>query len=141
MTLSRRDFLKAVATAAATVTALEGLSYASGSNEVSAASGNFVTSANDVIVPGVCLLCSSGCGILARVADGNVVKLEGNPMHPVNLGALCPKGQAAPELPYTPARLSGPMQRVGERGAGKWEEISWDQAARTVADRLNELRN
>ena len=98
------------------------------------------SAANEQIVPTVCLLCPSGCGMLARVANGNVVKMEGNPMHPTNLGALCPKGQAAPELLYTPDRLTGPMRRKGQRGSAEWEPISWEEATRTVAAKLGDLR-
>jgi anaerobic selenocysteine-containing dehydrogenase len=99
------------------------------------------TAQNERIVPTVCLLCPSGCGMLARVADGNLVKMEGSPMHPINLGALCPKGQAAPELLYNPDRLTGPMRRTGERGAGQWESISWEEAIQTVSGELNALRD
>lgn len=99
------------------------------------------TAVNERIVPTVCSLCPAGCGMLARVADGSVVKMEGSPMHPVNVGALCPKGQAAPELLYNPDRLTGPMKRTGERGSGQWEPISWEEAIQTVADKLTELRN
>jgi len=94
----------------------------------------------ETIVPTVCLMCPSGCGMLARVSEGRLVKLEGNPMHPINTGALCPKGQAAPELLYNPDRLRGPMRRVGERGGGQWEPISWDEAVRLVAEKLADLR-
>ncbi|MFQ5408475.1 MAG: molybdopterin-dependent oxidoreductase, partial [Anaerolineales bacterium] len=93
------------------------------------------------IVPTVCPLCPSGCGMLARVADGNLVKMEGSPMHPINQGVLCPKGQAAPELLYNPDRLTGPLRRAGARGAGEWESISWDEAVQLVADKLNALRD
>ena len=109
--LNRRDFLKVSAAAAATGFVLEGIPYLAGNQTVSAAgvAQDIKTSSNDVIVPGACSLCPSGCGILARVADGKVVKLEGNPMHPVNSGSLCPKGQASPELLYNPDRLNGPQ--------------------------------
>jgi anaerobic selenocysteine-containing dehydrogenase len=79
--------------------------------------------------------------MLARVANGNLVKLEGNPMHPINLGALCPKGQAAPELLYNPDRLTGPMRRTGKRGSGEWESITWDDAILQVAQKLTDLRD
>ncbi|MCP4210267.1 MAG: molybdopterin-dependent oxidoreductase [Halieaceae bacterium] len=69
------------------------------------------------IVPSVCLLCPSGCGMLAKIANGRVVKMEGSPMHPINL------------------------RRTGERGAGQWEAISWDDAIAEVAQRLNGLRD
>ena len=139
--LSRRDFLKVATATVGTITAMEGLTYASGSIEVASAAGDIHTSANDVIVPGACSLCSSGCGILARVADGNVVKLEGNPMHPVNGGVLCPKGQASLELLYNPDRVAGPMKRKGDRGSGQWESISWDEAIKFVADQVKALRD
>lgn len=139
---SRREFLKLSASVAGATTVLgtaRGL-LTRLQNEASSAVG-LETSTEDMIVPTVCLLCPSGCGMLARVADGNLVKLEGSPMHPINMGALCPKGQAAPELLYNPDRVTGPMQRVGKRGAGKWEQISWSEAVRIVADRLTGLRN
>jgi len=141
--VSRRQFLKLASITiggAATVGCLQALLGSQGTNPVAAAS-TLETSANDLIVPGVCLLCSGGCGILARVAGGHVVKLEGNPMHPVNLGTLCPKGQAAPELLYNPDRLSGPIRRVGERGSGNWQPVTWDEATQLVAQKLNTLRS
>lgn len=81
-------------------------------------------------------MCPSGCGTLTRVADGHAVKLEGSPMHPINLGALCPKGQAAPELLYNPDRLTGPLRQAGERGQGQWKSISWDEAVDVAAAKL-----
>ncbi len=140
--LSRRDFLKISSAAAGAAAVLEGLPILTGGEAVSAAgAGSLKTSSNDVIVPGACALCPSACGTLARVADGNVVKLEGNPMHPVNSGSLCPKGQAAPELLYHPDRLNGPQKRKGDRGSGQWEAITWDEAIKTVSDKLNALRS
>ena len=117
--LTRRQFMKLAAIAGGSAAVMGGLQSLLMAQSVAPAGSQLITSADDVIVPGVCLLCPSGCGILSRVADGHVVKLEGNPMHPINLGALCPKGQAAPELLYNPDRLTGPMQRVGERGSGR----------------------
>jgi anaerobic selenocysteine-containing dehydrogenase len=140
---SRRDFLKTTAAAAGSLAAVGGLKSLLNPNTASASSfdGDLTTATEEKIVPGVCSLCASGCGILARVADGNVVKLEGNPMHPINLGALCPKGQAAPELLYNPDRITGPMKRKGERGSGEWEAITWDEAIQTVATKLTDLRD
>ena len=140
--LSRRQFLQLAAVTigtAATTSTLRNLLTQQQEDEA-ADGGILATSAFDKIVPGVCLLCPSGCGTLSRVADGRVVKLEGSPMHPINLGALCPKGQAAPELVYNPDRLTGPLRRVGARGAGDWEEISWETAGQMVAEKLSALR-
>ncbi|MFQ5398843.1 MAG: molybdopterin-dependent oxidoreductase [Anaerolineae bacterium] len=140
-TLSRRKFLRLSAgvmgSAAALTTAPRLLSRLA---EDPQASVWLETAQNERIVPTVCSLCPAGCGMLARVAEGNLVKMEGSPMHPVNVGALCPKGQAAPELLYNPDRLTGPMRRTGARGAGQWETISWEEAIQTVADKLDGLR-
>ncbi|MEK6221401.1 MAG: molybdopterin-dependent oxidoreductase, partial [Chloroflexota bacterium] len=139
--LSRKEFLKVtsgVVGASAAITA--GNKLLGSFNDETPESVYVRTSDEEKIIPTVCLMCPSGCGMLARVVDGNLVKMEGSPMHPSNLGALCPKGQASPELLYNPDRLTGPMQRVGERGAGKWEPISWSEAARVVANRLVGLR-
>ena len=139
--LSRREFLRA---AGGIVGATAGLAV--GSNLLRSmlteeqGPAYVRDSAEEKIVPTVCLLCPSGCGMLGRVADGNLVKLEGNPMHPINLGALCPKGQAAPELLYNPDRLTGPLHRVGERGSGQWEPILWREAVYSVAEKLIQLR-
>ncbi len=138
--LTRREFFKLSAIAAGSAIVAGGVQSAHGPRMVHAGEDYLYTSSSDTIVPGVCLLCPSGCGILTRVADGNAVKLEGNPMHPINEGALCPKGQAATELLYNPDRLAGPLRRVGDRGSGEWENISWEEAVALVAERLNELR-
>lgn len=138
---SRKEFLKMSALVIGSSASLGAVSSLISRLESEGQTGTHLeTAQTENIVATVCSLCSSGCGMLARVADGNLVKLEGNPMHPVNLGVLCPKGQAAPELLYNPDRLTGPLRRVGERGAGKWEEISWEEAIKIVAKRLKELR-
>ncbi len=139
--LSRRQFLKLSATVAGSAAAISGTRALLTSLTAQAAEqGKLHTAEVEKIVPTVCLLCPSGCGMLARVADGNLVKLEGSPMHPINQGALCPKGQAAPELLYNPDRLTGPMRRVGQRGAGQWEPITWDEATQLVVEKLTALR-
>lgn len=91
-------------------------------------------------VPSVCLQCPAGCGIRVRVVNGRAVKIEGNPLHPINMGRLCPKGQAGLQFLYDPDRIKGPMRRVGERGSGQWERISWDDAIAEVVSRLRTLR-
>ena len=137
---TRREFLKVsagVAGSAAFLGSAKALAKTL-ANENSSQSNN--QPMDEQIIPTVCLLCPSGCGMLARVVNGDLVKVEGSPMHPINQGALCPKGQAAPELLYNPDRLTGPMRRVGERGNDQWESITWDEAIQTVAEKLNNLR-
>jgi anaerobic selenocysteine-containing dehydrogenase len=139
---SRREFLKMSALVIGSSASLTAASNLVKRLQNEGHVGTYLeTAQTEKIVPTVCLLCPSGCGMLARIADGNLVKLEGNPMHPVNLGALCPKGQAAPELLYNPDRLTGPLKRVGARGAGEWKEITWEEAIKSVAAQLNDLRS
>ncbi len=92
----------------------------------------------DDIVPGVptwyataCRECPAGCGVLARVREGRVVKLEGNPEHPDSRGALCPRGQAGLQGLYDPDRITGPLLRVD----GDLQPTDWD----TAMARLREL--
>lgn len=92
-------------------------------------------------VPSVCANCPGTCGIVVRVVDGRAVKIEGNPHHPINRGRLCPKGQSGLQVLYDPDRIKGPMKRVGTRGSGQWEPLSWDQAIKELAGRLRALRN
>jgi anaerobic selenocysteine-containing dehydrogenase len=90
--------------------------------------------------PSVCQACPGGCGILVRVVDDRAVKIEGNPLHPLNKGRLCPKGQAGLQLLYSPNRIKTPMKRAGERGSGQWESIGWDEAIEKLASKLSKLR-
>jgi anaerobic selenocysteine-containing dehydrogenase len=85
-------------------------------------------------------MCPAGCGIVVRTREHKANKIEGNPLHPVNRGALCARGQAGLEVLYNPDRIKGPLKRVGERGEGKWQEISWDEAIKTLADKLREIK-
>jgi anaerobic selenocysteine-containing dehydrogenase len=105
--------------------------------------------------PGVCTLCAAGCGLTVRVmdADQEIVrdgvtglkriyaakKLEGNPLHPVNRGGLCARGQAAIQVVYHPDRITQPLKRAGERGDGKYEAVSWDDAIAQLVAKLDEL--
>src|SRR4051794_27822948 len=65
-----------------------------------------------------CRGCGAGCGAIVRVIEGRGRKVEGNPDHPVNLGKLCARGQAAVQEQYHPDRIRGPLMRSGERGSG-----------------------
>jgi anaerobic selenocysteine-containing dehydrogenase len=89
----------------------------------------------------VCNLCGlSGCGMEMTVQDGKVVQVEGDKDHPENRGALCPKGQAVINILYAPDRLKYPLRRAGQRGDGKWERITWDEALGLVAGRLQQIK-
>ncbi|HXG93691.1 MAG TPA: molybdopterin-dependent oxidoreductase [Blastocatellia bacterium] len=88
----------------------------------------------------VCAICSAGCGIVVRTRERKANKIEGNPLHPVNRGALCARGQAGLQVLYNPDRIRSPLKRTGERGSGQFAEISWDEAIRTLAEKLREIK-
>jgi anaerobic selenocysteine-containing dehydrogenase len=80
-----------------------------------------------------------GCGILVHVDKGRITKIEGDPDSPLNTGTICAKGLAQIEKLNHPDRLKYPMKRVGERGEGKWDRISWDEALGTIAEKISEI--
>ncbi len=88
-----------------------------------------------------CYLCHGGCVLSAHIADGKLTKLEGDPDGPYNLGAICEKALSAKQYIYSPYRLKYPLKRIGERGEGKWQRISWDEALDTIAERLQYYKN
>ena len=91
-------------------------------------------------IPTVCAQCMGGCGVLVRTIDGWAVNIAGNPLHPVNRGTLCPKGIAGLQGLYDPDRIRTPMKRIGKRGEGRWQPISWDEAIQLVTGPLRDLR-
>jgi anaerobic selenocysteine-containing dehydrogenase len=92
----------------------------------------------EVAVPSICQQCPGGCGLLVRTFDGEVGGIAGNPLHPVNRGAVCPKAFGGLELLYDSNRIKQPMARLGERG--KFRPIGWDEAIKIVSQRLSDLR-
>jgi molybdopterin-containing oxidoreductase family iron-sulfur binding subunit len=133
--VNRRDFFKIVATT--------GAAAASGGCQPAAESILPLVVPNEQLVPGVaswfatvCRECPAGCGVLARNREGRVVKLEGNPDHPVNRGSLCIRGQAALQGLYHPDRFAGPQRREGATLKG----LGWDDALKTLVDRLSAAR-
>ncbi len=88
----------------------------------------------------VCTLCPGGCGITVRKVDDRAVKIEGRDGHPVNAGGICALGLSGLQLLYGPTRVKYPMKRVGNRGEGRWEKISWQDAVDEVAKKLIEIK-
>lgn len=74
-----------------------------------------------------------GCGLKVLMEDGEAVKVEPNREDPFSHGYSCPKGLASLERIHSPARLTRPLRRTGERGSGQWETISWDEALDLLA--------
>jgi thiosulfate reductase/polysulfide reductase chain A len=77
---------------------------------------------------------------MAEVADGKLLKLQGNPHHPLTKGKLCARGNAGVALLNDPDRLKYPQIRTGERGEGKFRRVSWNEALDFLASRLKELK-
>jgi len=84
--------------------------------------------------------CHGGCGVLAHIQDGKLVKIEGDPDHPWNQGRLCARCLAMTQYVYHPDRLTRPLKRVGARGEGKWQEITWDEAFDLIESKMGKIR-
>ena len=89
-----------------------------------------------------CYMCACRCGIKITVEDNKVRFIQGNRNHPINQGVLCAKGSAGIMKQYSPGKLRNPLRRKPgtERGAGEFEEISWDEAIDTLTQRLAHIR-
>ena len=81
----------------------------------------------------VCDICPWRCGVVVHSVDGVVRKIDGNPADPKSRGMLCARGQGGVSFMYDPDRLQSPMIRTGERGEGKFKEVSWEEALEDVA--------
>lgn len=95
---------------------------------------------SDEVKQTTCYMCACRCGINVHIKDGQVRYIEGNPDHPVNRGVLCAKGSAGIMQHYSPARLRKPLLRVGERGAGDFKEIEWEEALSLATTWLGDAR-
>ncbi len=148
--LNRRELAQTTALvggAAAMAGSLPVLAQLAG-NTVSAtpasAAGEYPLNRPENVIYSVCLNCHTACSIKAKLQDGILTKVDGNPYSPMNLlphiaestslevaakedAKLCPKGQAAVQIAYDPYRLRKVLKRVGKRGESKWTTIDWDQ--------------
>lgn len=85
--------------------------------------------------------CLSGCTIDVHVEDGKIVKVEGGKGNRATGGVLCAKGMHFIDYVYSPNRLKYPMARVGHRGEGKFERITWDDAVERICQKLEEVKD
>lgn len=95
---------------------------------------------SDEVRKTTCYMCACRCGINVHLKSGKVTYIEGNRDHPVNKGVLCAKGAAGIMQVTAPSRLRAPLRRVGPRGSGAFEEISWEEALGTAVQWLGPLR-
>jgi len=137
-TISRRDFLKLGAASAGALALGQMLPprVAQAAREA-----GHLNAERDGYIPSMCEMCVWRCGLIAKVKDGRVVKLDGNPEHPHSRGNLCPRGQSGLMNTYDPDRVLTPLIRVGKRGEGKFRPASWEEALDLVASKMTEIKN
>lgn len=88
-----------------------------------------------------CRQCPAGCGIIVRVINGRAKKIEGNPLHPLNHGKLCARGQAGLQALYNPDRLKNAVRQVGGRGSRRFEPLYWPEALDLLTEKITTLSN
>ncbi len=139
--LNRRNFLQVTAggtlgVATSGIT-LRGLSVVNAALESEAVR---VPTGPETFAPAICSLCPAGCGLRIRKIGDRAVHVQGNPLHPVNHGGICPKGAAALQELYHPDRLLAPRKNIGTRAKPRWKEVSWDEALAEITAQLGKLR-
>jgi anaerobic selenocysteine-containing dehydrogenase len=83
----------------------------------------------------VCRSCHGGCGVIAQVKNGKVVKIEGDPDSPISFGTLCSKGMAITQIAYHPDRILHPLKKIRDG----WGRITWDEALDTITEQFNKV--
>src|SRR5215218_1934751 len=135
--VKRRDFLKVLGAGSAAVATVGCSSEKVGNLVPYLVHPDETVSGVSTYYATTCRECAASCGIIAETRDGRVTKLEGNPEHPLNRGALCARGQSALQGLYNPDRLRAPMVKQGAaRKAG-----TWDAALQLFNQRLGEVRS
>jgi anaerobic selenocysteine-containing dehydrogenase len=156
--ISRRDFLKtsafvggSLAVAMNVENAFQRVAGFSQTMHGASASSGYPLNDAENLIYSVCLQCHTACTIKAKVLDGVLVKIDGNPYSPMNLlpqlaydtpaaqaakvdAKLCPKGQAGVNSQYDPYRITKVLKRVGKRGENKWQVVSFDQAINEIVN-------
>ncbi|MGE7762843.1 molybdopterin oxidoreductase family protein [Peribacillus sp. NPDC097895] len=94
----------------------------------------------DGVFPSVCSLdCPDQCGLLLHKKDGKIIKVQGDPDHPVTKGNICNKVRNMTARLYDPNRLTQPLKRIGPKGEGKFAPISWEEAIDTITSKWKDL--
>ncbi len=135
--ISRRDFLKL---STASTAALAAGRFISPPAARAVYRAGHLNANGDGAIPSMCEMCVWRCGLIAKIKDGRVVKLDGNPEHPHSKGNLCPRGQSGLMNTYDPDRVLTPLIRVGKRGEGLFRKASWDEALDLTASKMLEIK-
>lgn len=140
MELNRRDFLKLSGAGVSAAVALN----LSRPIPVMAAPREFPLKKKVKETATICCYCSVGCGAIVTTYEDGIIKIEGDPSHPINEGALCPKGQAMAQIRQVngepnPYRLTRPLYRAPH--SSEWEEKSWPWVIETIARLIKDTRD
>jgi thiosulfate reductase/polysulfide reductase chain A len=136
-TLSRRSFLKL---GAASAGALVVGQFVPPAVAQAATNAGLLSAKGDGYIPSMCEMCVWRCGLIAKVRNGRVVKLDGNPDHPHSKGHLCVRGQSGLMNTYDPDRVLTPLIRVGKRGEGKFRKATWAEALDLTASKMLDIK-
>jgi formate dehydrogenase major subunit len=138
MAVTRRDFLKGTGAASVGVAATaKATTRPAGEQPQPTAVPASIAGAT--VTTTICPYCAVGCGLLVHTRDGKVINTEGDPLHPVNEGSLCSKGQSLFQVANNPRRLTKVLHR--RPGAAEWEPIRWDEAIPRMAQRIKQTRD
>jgi thiosulfate reductase/polysulfide reductase chain A len=141
MSLTRREFLKRSSIAAGAITLLSGTKLKGMQKHSVNYPNGWVGRQRVKQVASICEMCFFRCGILGNVDKyGKLLKIDGNPVHPLTHGRICARGNAGHKLTYDPDRLKYPLLRVGKRGEGKYKRVSWDEALNFLAKKLDKIK-
>jgi thiosulfate reductase/polysulfide reductase chain A len=136
--LSRRGFLQL---SAVTAGALAVGQFVPPFVAKAATEAGLLNAAGDGFISSLCEMCVWRCGLIAKVRNGRVVKLDGNPEHPHSKGHLCVRGQSGLMNTYDPDRVLSPLIRVGKRGEGTFRKATWEEALDLTASRMLDIKN
>lgn len=136
MPVSRRAFLKAVATGPAALAVAPALASAA---PIPLEQAHPAASRVQTTTATICPFCGCGCGFAVTTENGRVINIEGDPDHPINRGAACSKGSAIAQIANNPRRLLNPRYRAP--GGQAWQDVSWDWALDRIARRIKATRD
>ena len=132
--LSRRSFLKAAATAGAVAGSGKFLETAAFADQAADGEATAGLDRGEEIFPGICEgYCNNGCYLNLHVKDGVLVRTSARDLPDNDYKRICQKGYTHPMRVYSSERVLYPLRRVGERGSGEWEQITWDEAIQEIA--------
>lgn len=133
--ISRRDFLKVLGSGVA-ATAVVGCADSAKQNILPMVKGDGVSVPGEALwFKSACTQCAAGCGVMLRTREGRVVKVEGNPDHPINQGGLCALGHSALQGHYDPDRVREPLMK--DKETKTFKPVSWEAAFAKIAAALN----